>query len=242
MKVTVLGNSGTYAGPGQACTGLLVQGGGVNVLLDCGPGVVANLQCHLPLTEIDAVVLTHSHPDHWLDFPVLRNALRYCLLADGIAAYGTADTFEKACVVLDDELAPTFQWTTIDPQSRLTIGAQQWRFVLTDHPVETLAPRVDAEGVSFAFSADTGPDVAAEDLGPDLDLFICEASLPVALEGMAPHVSGREAAILARAAGARRLVITHVVPGNDADKHRTEAEMEYGAPVEIATIGAVFDV
>ena len=242
MRVTVLGNSGTYAGPDAACTGYLVQGGGVNVLLDCGPGVVSNLQRHLPLTEIDAVVLTHSHPDHWLDFPVLRNALRYCLYVDAVPAFGTAETLQKALVVLDDEVAPTFVWTTIDPTSTLGIGGQRWRFVLTDHPVETLAPRVDVDDASFAFSADTGPYLDARQLGPDLDLFICEASLPVALEGMAPHVSGREAAVLARSAGARRLALTHVVPGYDADQHRAEAEMEYGAAVEMADIGTVFDI
>ena len=242
MKVTVLGNSGTYAGADSACTGYLVQGGGVNVLLDCGPGVLANLQRRLPLPELDAVVLTHCHPDHWLDFPVLRNALRYVLLIDAVPAHGTAETFDKAMAVLDKEIAPTFEWTTIDSASRLTIGDQQWRFVLTDHPVETLAPRVDADGASFAFSADTGPDIDAGRLGPDLDLFICEASLPVDYEGLAPHISGRQAAILARAAGTKRLALTHIVPGCDADRHRAEAEMEYGAPVEMADIGTVFDI
>lgn len=242
MKVTVLGSSGTYAGPGEACTGYLVQGGGANVLLDCGPGVVANLQRHIALGELDAVVLTHDHPDHWLDFPVLRNALRYCVFVAGVAAYGTAATEAKATVVLDGELAPTFDWTTINPASALTIGGQHWRFVLTDHPVETLAPRVEADGRSFAFSADTGPGLPAAGLGPAVDLFLCEASLPVAMEGTAPHCSGREAAVLAKAAGARRLAITHVVPGMDVDQHRAEAEIEYGAAVEVATTGTVFDI
>ncbi|MGI9600658.1 MAG: MBL fold metallo-hydrolase [Acidimicrobiales bacterium] len=242
MKITVLGSSGTFAGPDGACTGYLVQAGGVNVLLDCGPGVVANLQEHLPLEAIDAVVLTHCHPDHWLDFPVLRNALRYVIDVGGIPAYGTAETYDKAMVVLDKEVAPTFDWTTIDPDSRLVLGDQSWRFALTDHPVETLAPRIDVGGSSFAFSADTGPQFDAAQLGPDLDFFICEASLPVVFEGMAPHVSGREAARMAHAAGAQRLAITHVVPGCDADQHRAEAEMEYGAPVEMAATGVVFDV
>ncbi|MDH3707612.1 MAG: MBL fold metallo-hydrolase [Acidimicrobiia bacterium] len=242
MRVTVLGSSGTFAGPDGACTGFLVQAGGVNVLLDCGPGVVPNLQRHLPLHQLDAVVLTHCHPDHWLDFPVLRNALRYVLLVQGVAAYGTAETYDKAMAVLDKEIEPTFAWQTTDADSLLTIGGQQWRFALTDHPVETLAPRVDADGRSFAFSADTGPGFDASALGPDLDLFVCEASLPNDHEGLAPHVSGRQAAQLAKASGTDRLVLTHVVPGCDADRHQAEAEAEYGAAVEMATIGSVFDV
>lgn len=242
MKITVLGSSGTYAGPDGACTGYLVQGGGVNLLLDCGPGVLPNLQRHIRLEQLDAVVLTHCHPDHWLDFPVLRNALKYVLELGGVPAYGTAETYDKAMAVLDKEIEPTFEWTTIDADSRLAIGGQQWRFVLTDHPVETLAPRVDAEGRSFAFSADTGPDIDAARLGPDLDLLICEASLPVAWEGMAPHVSGRQAAQIAREAVTRRLALTHIVPGCDADRHKAEAEAEYGAAVEMAAIDSVFEI
>src|SRR5688500_4587540 len=57
MRVTVLGCSGSYAAPATSCTGYLVQTADTNVLLDCGPGVLANLQCHLPLERLDAVVL-----------------------------------------------------------------------------------------------------------------------------------------------------------------------------------------
>ena len=71
LDVTVLGCSGSYAAPDGACTGYLVRGGDTNVLLDCGPGTLANLQHHLPIRDLDAVVITHSHPEwlaaRWLD-------------------------------------------------------------------------------------------------------------------------------------------------------------------------------
>ena len=47
MRLTVVGCSGSYPGPGDACSGYLVQGGGVNVIIDMGPGTLANLQQHI---------------------------------------------------------------------------------------------------------------------------------------------------------------------------------------------------
>ncbi|MBN2622032.1 MAG: MBL fold metallo-hydrolase, partial [Acidimicrobiales bacterium] len=83
LTVTVLGSSGTYAGPGEACSGYLVRSPGATVVVDLGSGTLANLQHHVELGAVDAVVLTHEHPDHWLDLPLLRNALRYVLGIEG---------------------------------------------------------------------------------------------------------------------------------------------------------------
>ncbi len=242
IRITILGCAGSFAGADQVCTGYMIQAAGKNVLLDCGSGVLAQWQRHLPLSEIDAVVTTHCHPDHWLDLPVLRNALRYVLLVERVPVYGTAETHGMARTLLDDELAPTFDWTTIDETSEVTIGEQRWTFSRTDHPVETLACRVDVGETSFAFSSDTGPGWDVGALGPDIDLFLCEASLPNDQEGLAPHLSGGQAGTMARANDVGRLVITHIVPGNDGALHRSEAEVAYGAAVDLAEIGATFEV
>ncbi len=244
ITVTILGCSGTYAEAGGACTGYLVQSEGANVLLDAGPGVVAQLQQHIALEELTAVVTTHCHPDHWAELPVLRNALQYCLGIRGVQTYGTAETetLFKAIVGAHgtDELGPAMPWTTITTGSTFTIADQRWSFLRTDHPVETLAPRVDVGDKSFVFSSDTGPDVDFAEFGPGIDLFLCEASLSVEDEGLAPHVSGREAGLLAKAAEAQRLVLTHFVPRVDVEAHREAAEIAYGARVEVAEIGAAF--
>ncbi|HEV2369108.1 MAG TPA: MBL fold metallo-hydrolase, partial [Acidimicrobiales bacterium] len=67
LRLTVLGCSGSYPGPGQACSGYLVRHGATTVWLDAGSGTLANLQLHVALGEIDAIVLSHEHPDHWSD-------------------------------------------------------------------------------------------------------------------------------------------------------------------------------
>src|SRR5262245_5520144 len=153
LTLTVLGCSGTFAGPGEACSGYLVRGGGVAVGVDLGAGALANLQRHLPIDGLDALVLTHEHPDHWLDLPLLRYVLDRPDRA--LPVFGTAGTRRLAATVIGD-LAPTLDWRTVDAGSSVEIGGLRVRFSLTDHPVETLAVRVDTDGRSLLYSADTG--------------------------------------------------------------------------------------
>lgn len=239
LALTVLGCSGTYAAPGGACTGYLVQGGGVNVLLDCGPGTIGNLQQHVALGDLDAVVVTHEHPDHCGELGVLQNAWTWALERQGLPVHGPAGTLAKAEAASSaGTVAPAFDWRVTADGTDVAIGDLRWRFSRTDHPVETLAVRVDhPDGRSLAFSADTGPAWSFEQLGPGIDLAVCEATFLADREpeGIS-HLSARQAGAMARAAGVGRLVITHHWPGDDLDAHAREAAAAFGAPVEVAAI------
>ncbi|MEM9468411.1 MAG: MBL fold metallo-hydrolase [Actinomycetota bacterium] len=243
FTLTVLGSSGSYASPDNPCTGYLLRSPGANVLLDCGPGTLGPLQSTIDLTEIDAIVLTHCHPDHWLELPVLRNVFSYFVPADNLPVFGTAETkaMLDAIVVAGRDDAMT--WTTIDPSSELTIGDQAWAFTLSDHPVQTLGPRVTVGEKRFVFTSDSADGWVFEDEGSSIDLAMMDASHLSEFEGQhIPHMSAREAAVKARDHGVPRLVLTHLVPGSDADAHRTEAEAAYGGPVEVALPGMTFTI
>jgi ribonuclease BN (tRNA processing enzyme) len=241
LSVTVLGCSGSFAGPEEACSSYLVRSPDATVVIDLGSGTLANLQHHVEVADVDALILTHEHPDHWLDLPILRNAMRYVLGLDGLAVYGTARTL-AAAEALIDETAPTFQFATIDASSTVTVGDQQLRFSLTDHPVETLAVRVDAAGRTLLYSADTGPAWSPDKIARDIDLFLCEATLPQDQEGAAQHLSARQAGTLARAIHAPRLVITHVSPGLEDEDQRRDAELAFGRLAETAHTHLTFNV
>jgi ribonuclease BN (tRNA processing enzyme) len=239
LTLTVLGCAGTFAGPGEACSGYLVRGGGVAVGVDLGAGALANLQRHLPIDGLDALVLTHEHPDHWLDLPLLRNALRYVLGRPdrALPVYGTAGTLALAGPVIGD-LAPTLDWRTVDAGSSVEVGGLRVRFSLTDHPVETLAVRVDADGRSLLYSADTGAGWAPGDAGAGVGTFLCEAALAPEEEGSFQHLSAAQAGALAAEIGAGRLVLTHLVPGADVESQRSLAAAAYGGPLTVAVTGA----
>jgi ribonuclease BN (tRNA processing enzyme) len=244
LTVTVLGSSGSYAAPDNPCTGFLVQSRGTVVLYDCGPGTTGPLQRAIDLGALTAIVISHCHPDHWLELPVLRNVFTWFVPRSGIPVYGTARTAEMdAAVTVAVPGAPSpFQWTVIDASARLTIGDQQWAFDRTDHPVETLAARVTAGAASVMFTSDSGPGWSFDEFGRDVDAAFCDASHLSGLEGQGiPHLSAREAAVRAEAAGAKRLVLTHLIPGSDAEAHRDEAVAAYGGPVDVALTGSVFE-
>src|SRR5690606_18052010 len=116
LRVTVLGASGSYPGPGRACSGFLVEGGGTRVVLDLGSGALANLLAVLAarrsppeeevradaslLDDVDAVVISHQHPDHWTDLTGLRVALRYGSGRSGLPVHlteGTRDLLDRVC-------------------------------------------------------------------------------------------------------------------------------------------------
>jgi ribonuclease BN (tRNA processing enzyme) len=242
MTLTVLGSAGSYAAPGNACSGHLVRSPGATVVYDLGNGALANLQRHVGLDEVDAVVLTHDHPDHWLDLPILRNALRYYLYREGLAVYGTAGILEQAEAVIS-ELEPTLLWTTISAEtSDLALGDQRLSFSLTDHPVETLAVRIEAAGRTLAYTADTGSAWASAGLLDGADLLLCEATIPQQYEDISPHLTGRQAGALARDAGVRRLVLTHIAPGVSAEEQVAAAAAVFDGPVEVAEVNATLSV
>lgn len=242
LSVTVLGCSGTYAAVDGACSGYLVRGRGTTVWMDTGPGTLANVQRHTAFADIDAVVISHCHPDHWTELPVLRNVLKYVIHRSDVPVHGTAETLAMAEAATHDGLAPTFDWHVIRDHSTTDIGALRFSFSRTDHPVETLAVRVEdtTTGDVLVYSSDTGPGWSVSAFGGDVDLFVCEATLTSDEEGLAPHISAREAGAMAAAAGVRRLVLTHHWPDGDVEAQRAAAEATFGRPVELATINERF--
>ncbi|MDT4924242.1 MAG: hypothetical protein QOG01_1955, partial [Pseudonocardiales bacterium] len=67
MKVTVLGCSGSVPGPDSAASGYLIEAEGYRLLLDLGHGAFGALQRYVQPTDVDAIVISHLHPDHCID-------------------------------------------------------------------------------------------------------------------------------------------------------------------------------
>ena len=231
LSLTVLGCSGSYAGPGNACSGYLVRGGGTSVWLDAGAGTLANLQDHVDLLDLDAIVLSHEHPDHWTDLWGFAVACEYVIDRSGVPVYGPAGVRAAA----GDQGAGVLDWHVVTDGSVEKIGGLRFTFARTQHPPETLAARVEGDGKVLGYSADSGPGWSLEALGPGLDVALCEATFLHDREGEGQnHMSGRQAGTTARAAGAGRLVVTHMWPTVDPLAIAAEAAEAFGRPVELA--------
>ena len=241
LRITVIGCSGTYSSVASSCSSYLMQTDTTSVLLDAGPGSSIELQKHIDLADIDAIIVSHEHPDHWTELPSLYHAYRFGIGRPHVPLYGTAGTrmlFDAACA---EGTAYTFDWTTIDSSSEVQVGDITFTFSLTDHPVETLAIRGEAGGRSVAYSADTGPGWSPTDFQLPIDLLIYEASLRVEMEDLGiPHISGRQAGRRSRDAGVGHLVLTHIPPGEDPMEREDSATAEYSGTVDVAAPGRTF--
>jgi len=241
LRVTVIGCSGTYSSSDSACSSYLVQTSTTSVVLDAGPGSSIELQKHLNLADVDAIILSHEHPDHWTEMPSLYHAYRFGIGRPHVPVYGTAGTRVLLDAACDEATAYTFDWVTIDASSVLEIGDIVFTFSETDHPVETVAIRAESGGSSIVYSADTGPDWSPVRFDAPIDLMIYEASLRVDMEDRGiPHISGRQAGIRATDANVGSLVLTHIPPG-EAHEERSEATIaEFSGPVALAAPGKVY--
>jgi ribonuclease BN (tRNA processing enzyme) len=221
-----------------------VRAGATSILLDAGPGTFANLQRWGDPAAIDAVVLTHEHPDHWTDLESFGVWAGYgpgrARFVDGDAPLAVyAPPGLRQWSHLSD--ASWLEWHELSPSMVITVGEMQARFVATDHGPPTLAVLLVHEGASLAYSADSGPGWTVAELDDAVGTFLCEATFTQEREGTFQHLSGRQAGAMAQAAKVGRLILTHRWPTVSADAVRREAELAFGREVTQASLGDVFD-
>jgi ribonuclease BN (tRNA processing enzyme) len=239
FSLTVLGSDGSYPGPGGACSGYLLRSGGFATWMDAGPGTMANLQLQIPLARLDAVVISHSHPDHWSDLEGLYVAMRYFLERQGLPVYAPEGLRD---LMRGENRDGTLDWRVIGDGDRAQVGPARWNWSRTDHPVETLAARVEVGGRALSYSADTGPTWDLSKLGEGAQLALVEAGLAQEAEGIMQHLSARQAGAMAAGAGAERLIITHLAPPLDRAVSQQQATAAFGAPVEVAEVGKTWTI
>jgi ribonuclease BN (tRNA processing enzyme) len=237
LTLTVLGCDGSHAGAGGAASGYLVRSwaSGSALWLDAGPGTFANLQRFCDPSHLSAIVLSHEHTDHWSDVAGFVTAARHTLGWGRDPVPVLAPPGIEARMGKDAE--GILAWSAVGDGDGRTIGDMRLTFSLTDHGPPTMAVRVDGQGTALGYSADSGPGWSLGALGPGLDLALCEATYTKEYEGTFKHMSGRQAGSTARAAGVRRLVVTHRWPTIAPSAIEAEAVDAFGGPVTQAAVG-----
>jgi ribonuclease BN (tRNA processing enzyme) len=237
LTLTVLGCDGSHAGAGGAASGYLVRSWttGTSVWLDAGPGTFANLQRFCDPVGLSAIVLSHEHTDHWSDLDGFVVAAAHTLdwKRDPVPVLAAPGVRER----LGKETEGILDWTEVGDGEGAEIGGLRLTFSRTDHGPVTLAVRLEGDGATLGYSADSGPGWSFGALGSGLDLALCEATYLKDREGMLQHMSGRQAGSTAKAAKARRLVVTHRWPTVGAEALRAEAAEAFGGPVAQAAVG-----
>jgi ribonuclease BN (tRNA processing enzyme) len=248
VELTVLGTSAAYPAPGGAASGYLVRHDGFNLVLDFGTGALANLQEHVGITEIGAMVISHEHPDHCLDLYPLWLALFFHpdrVPAIPLAApVGVFDRVARLHRGEDEvrDMRQRFDVREVEPGDAVELGPFSIRTRPMRHLVTTIGVRVEADGTSLAYTGDTGPTEEVEELGREADVLIAENSW-LDGQGTGPfHLTAREAGQHADRAGARRLVLSHFWPTNPREPSRQQAADAFDGEVVLAEEGMNLEV
>ncbi|MEV1158087.1 MBL fold metallo-hydrolase [Micromonospora chokoriensis] len=232
-QVTVLGSCGAFPEPGRACSGFAVDWDGYRLVLDLGYATLPRLLAHWPDGALDAVVITHEHPDHCID---LHGLFRMRLYGDPggplLPLYCPPGVLERLSGLEPDvDLHAVFDVHLLPGNYR--VGPFDLTGLSLPHYVPNAGIRLEADGIAVAYSGDTGPTPVLAELGRDADLFIVEATDRDGETNRPTRhlMTSIEAGSWARRARARRLMLTHFWPGNDRAASVAAAQMEFDGAV-----------
>jgi len=264
MRLTVLGKSPSWQDAGGACSGYLLQEGDATVLIDCGNGVFSKLRQFVDYVDVDAVVVSHLHADHFLDLVPYSYALSYSPRQQPdpvppwpgtdlparprlIAPPGSVETFRRVVGAWGNEdlVEKAFRIEEYEESSTPEVGPLRFAFRSVPHFTEAFAIRVTSAsgGGSLAYSADSSPSEDLVELARGCELLLVEATLrSPERTGARGHMTPEEAGEHARAAGVRRAVLTHITDELDVDWAGAQASRAFGDAVEVAQEGAVFEI
>ena len=264
MRLTVLGKSPSWQDVGGACSGYLVEDDQTAVLVDCGNGVFGKLRERIDYVDLDAVLISHLHADHFLDLVPYAYALTYAPRQQPVpvdrwpgtdnparpalyAPPGARQVFRRVVGAWGNEdlIENAFAVTEYDPAGDVEVGSLRVKFQPVPHFTETYAMAFASRNGSgrLVYGADCSPTNALSGFGAGAELMLVEATLPrPERTGHRGHLTPAEAGAQARGAGAKRLLLVHISDELDADWARAEAAKTFGGPVEVARGGDVYEV
>jgi ribonuclease BN (tRNA processing enzyme) len=246
MRFTVLGGCGAWPEAGQACSGFLVEEDGFRLVLDLGYATVPRLLERVAADQVDAVFISHGHPDHCADLnPLLRaRALREDP-APPLPVYAPPGALD-AVLALDRPgmLAAAYTLHEFTAGDSLGIGPFAVTTRLLPHWLPNAGVRLAAGGAAIAYTGDSGPAAEIAELARGAGLLVAEASYVdrVPEDSRRYLSSARQAGGYAAQAGAGHLVLTHLMPGTDHQAAEVAAAASYGGAVSVATPGLVLTV
>jgi ribonuclease BN (tRNA processing enzyme) len=260
FSLTILGAGPAAPNPGGANSGYLLRAGSTTVVVDCGPGTAGRIAQHVPVKRIDGVAISHLHPDHYFDLVALNYLLKFGEprppeLAPRVPLWvppgGMAfirkfgELVAHKATMLDD----VFEIGEYSSDREVQIGDLRFAFRPVQHYIPSHAMRISQDhGPLLVFSSDVAPCPQLVEAARDADLFMCESALLEKTQddpnpAKRGHMTAAEAGATARAACARRLLITHYRSSEQADAHHLDtARAAFEGPVALAREGQTYVV
>ena len=243
FTVTVLGAGPAWSDrPGSSGASYLMRHGATAILLDLGQGSFPRLIDAIEPSTLDAVLISHLHPDHFIDLVPLRHYLAYQVApARSVRVVGPAALAERIDALHD---RPGFTALTLDcepwPALPFAVGGLRVEARRVAHTADSHAIRIAPPDESgLVYSGDCG---VAADLAPLIrpgDTLLVEVSFgagPVPVGSM--HLDAPAVAGLVAATHPGRVLLTHLQMGLDREAPvRIVAAAMDGGPVSLVDPG-----
>lgn len=247
----LLGTGAGYTDAWRTTTMLAFQDERSMVAVDCGGDLMQRLQAaNCPLENLNALFITHEHPDHCGGFPLFMEKRWLAGVNTPLHVYGPEQGLDQARKAFEVFGLPHWKgmaevvWHDLPLEEQfLAYEDDIWHIVTspTFHPVPTVGMRVvhKPSGFVTAYSCDTSPCEAVQKLATSVDILVHEANL---LEGSLPnvHSSISEATDTALAANVKRLLLIHV-PKGISEAHLVEDRLRF-SPIEIGKELGVYPI
>lgn len=242
MELVVLGSCGVYPSKSRACSGYLFCSRGTAFLADCGTGVFSNLQRWHDPHLIDALFISHFHPDHFLDFYPFFQYLRFNPTSQRapLKLFMPCEGETKLFSLIGEDARKIFDQffqVVCLVEKEIELGDFKLSFYQTNHPIPTFGLAVSAGGSKVAYTADTLPYPEMLNWVQGADLLIAESTYLDKEEEPSgfPHLSAREAGEVATQGGVKRLLLTHFWPETERKLYEVQAKKVFSGEVIIAT-------
>jgi len=243
LKITTIGWWGAYPGKNEAASGYLLQTDNKNILIDCGSGVLSKLQNYIDIEDLDEVVLSHYHADHISDVYCLQYAVKVLIdiekRENPLDIYGHEEDDKFSSLTYEE-------YTTgkpYDEETELEFDNLKITFKKTIHKDTCYSIKVEENGKTFVFSADTGWNDELIEFAKDSDLFICETSLYNKFYGRVEgHLTAGEVGKIAEEARVKQLVLSHLPHYGDHKDLVDEVKENYSGKVELAETGKYWEL
>lgn len=248
MNLTVLGNNSPFPGKDSACSGYLLRSGEIELLLDAGTGVSEKFLALSKMEKLTGIIISHLHPDHCSDLIPLKYAAQYAELTGALT--------EKVPVWMpvEPEMDYTFLTSTfkdgyalnkLDDTVRLSFGSLHLEFHRTAHSFPCYAMSIKDKDTRLVYTGDTGPDAALTEFARGADLLLSECSImsddSLRNNYTHAHLTPETAAMMAKEAGVKKLVLTHFWPYYPVEALLEEARKIFPA-TEAAAPYRVFEI
>lgn len=241
MKLTVIGCWSPYPKTGEACSGYLIEHEDTKILLDCGHSVFSHLGQYTDFNQLDAVFISHFHPDHYVDLYALRHAIRGAMYS-GIRTQplqvfmpgDPGDMFNYWSEV------PEFTVTRVGEEIAVMVGDMELRFYQGVHSVQSFAVKVIAGGTTLFYTGDTSYNEKFEDVAAGIDVLLAETTMlenEIEYARTSGHMTTFDSGLLARKSSPGLLIGTHLWPEYPLEQIEKELKLHYQNDFVIASCG-----